>query len=139
MGQKKKKVKRKTLVKKLDSAFSKYIRWRDADTDGYVKCSTCEAVKPVDKMQCGHFMSRRYHSLRWHKYGNCNPQCYGCNIMDQGRQYVHSKYIDKRYGTGTAEELLKRSKEKRKYNNEELIQLTKYYNSKVNEYTNKHS
>lgn len=127
------------MVKKLDTAFSQYIRWRDADADGYVKCSTCEAIKPVDKMQCGHFMSRRYYSLRWHKFGNCSSQCYGCNIMDQGRQYVHSKYIDKRWGEGTADELLKRSKEKRKYTNEELIQLTKYYNSKVNEYTNKHS
>jgi hypothetical protein len=35
--------------------------------------------------------------------------------------------------------LLERSTVKRKYTNEELIQLTKHYNKKVDEYTNKHS
>ena len=35
--------------------------------------------------------------------------------------------------------LLERSREIRKYTNEELIRLTKHYNNKVDEYINKHS
>jgi len=135
----KKKVSRRLLVKKLDAAFSKFIRWRAADSDGNVQCVTCETLAPVKSMQNGHFMSRKYHSLRWHPYGNCNPQCYGCNIGDQGRQFRHALYIDYKYGEGTAMRLLERSTVKRKYTNEELIQLTKHYNKKVDEYTNKHS
>ena len=90
-------------------------------------------------MQNGHFMSRRHYSLRWHAYGNCSPQCYGCNIGSQGNQFKHGQYIDKKYGEGTAQRLLERSTELVKYGNEELIQLTKHYNNKVDEYINKHS
>ena len=133
----KKSIKRKTLIKKLDAAFSQYIRWRDADADGLVKCCTCDTKKHVKAMQCGHFMSRRYYSLRWHEK-NAHGQCYGCNIGDQGRQYEHSKHIDKKYGKGTAENLLKRSKDSRKYTNEELIQLIIYYKTKADDMQNKH-
>ena len=134
-----KKVKRKTLIKKLDAAFSQYIRWRDADADGLIHCATCDNThKHVKQMQCGHFMSRRYYSLRWNEK-NCLGQCYGCNIGDQGRQFVMSKVIDKRWGEGTADSLLKRSKDSRKYTNEELIQLTKYYKQKADDMQGKHS
>lgn len=139
MKKRKKKVSRRLLVKKLDAAFSKYIRWRAADSDGNVKCVTCNSIAPVKSMQNGHFMSRKHHSLRWHAYGNCNPQCYSCNIGGKGLQYQHSLYIDKKYGEGTAMRLLERSREIRKYTNEELIRLTKHYNNKVDEYINKHS
>lgn len=88
-------------------------------------------------MQCGHFMSRRHYATRWIEK-NTAPQCYGCNIGDQGRQYAMSKYLDKKYGPGTAEHMYQRSKDSRKYTNEELIQLTKYYKNKTDEYTNKH-
>lgn len=135
----KKKVKRKTIKRKLDDAFSKYIRWRAADSDGMVKCVTCNKIAHVTEMQNGHFQSRKHHSIRWHKYGNCNVQCYACNISNKGEQWLHGRYIDKHYGEGTSEQLYERSKEKRKFTIDELIQLEKYYKEKVNEYTNKHS
>ena len=135
----KKKVNRKLLVKKLDAAFSKYIRWRAADSDGKVQCVTCKKVDDVSSMQNGHFMSRKHYSLRWHPYGNCNVQCYGCNIGGKGEQFRHYLYIDKEYGEGTSMRLLERSMVIRKYSDAELIQLEKHYKKKVDEYINKHS
>jgi hypothetical protein len=58
--------------------------------------------------------------------------------MDQGRQFLMSKYIDERYGPGAADKLLERSKEIRKYTNEELITLSHYYKKKVDELSTKH-
>ena len=133
-----KKVKRKTLIKKLDAAFSQYIRWRDADADGLVKCISCDTKKHVKQMQCGHLFSRRHYATRWHEK-NCAGQCYGCNIGDQGRQWVMAKEIDKKHGEGTAEKMHQRSQDSRKYTNEELIQLTKYYKQKADDMQGKHS
>ena len=110
----KKKVKRKTIKRKLDDAFSKYIRWRAADSDGNVKCVTCNKTAHVTEMQNGHFQSRKHYSLRWHAYGNCNVQCYACNIPNKGEQWLHGRYIDEKYGEGTAQRLYERTKTKRK-------------------------
>jgi hypothetical protein len=134
----KKNIKRKTLIKKLDSVFSQYIRWRDADADGIVKCITCDTKKDVKQMQCGHFMSRRHYATRWHPK-NSAGQCYGCNIGNQGAQYKMSKELDIKHGEGTAENMYKRSQDSRKYTNEELIQLIIYYKQLTDDMQNKHS
>ena len=136
-GRKKKGTKRRTLVKNLDMYFSRYIRWSHADSDGNVKCITCDTIKHVKEMQCGHFMSRRHYSTRW-LIKNCAPQCYGCNIGSQGQQYRYSQYIDRVHGEGAAEAIADRSELSRKYTNEELITLSHYYKKKVDELSTKH-
>ena len=50
-----------------------------------------------------------------------------------------SKELDKKYGKGTAENMYQRSKDSRKYTNEELIQLIIYYNRLTDDMQNKHS
>tara|TARA_R100001463_G_scaffold68478_1_gene121942 strand:+ start:816 stop:1241 length:426 start_codon:yes stop_codon:yes gene_type:complete len=133
----KKSIKRKTLIKKLDAAFSQYIRWRDADADGLIKCISCDTKKHVSKMHCGHLFSRRHYSIRWHPK-NSAGQCPACNLYDQGRQWVMAKEIDIKHGDGTAEKMYKRSQDSRKYTNEELIQLIIYYKTKADDMQNKH-
>ena len=118
--------------------FSRYVRWLHADADGMVKCSTCSTTKHVKEMQNGHFMSRRHYSTRW-LLTNCAPQCYGCNIGNQGAQFQMSKYIDKTHGAGTAQHIQDRSKLSRKYTDAELKILAQYYKEKVDELINKHS
>tara|TARA_Y100000593_G_scaffold79119_1_gene147134 strand:- start:1 stop:156 length:156 start_codon:yes stop_codon:yes gene_type:complete len=49
------------------------------------------------------------------------------------------KELDIKHGEGTAENMFKRSQDSRKYTNEELIQLTKYYKQKADDLQNKHS
>ena len=118
--------------------FSRYIRWSHADADGLVKCVTCSTKKHVKEMQNGHFISRRHYSTRW-LFTNCGPQCYGCNIGSQGKQYEFSKYIEKVHGKGTAQSIADRSEISRKYTEQELIILAQLYKTKVDEYINKHS
>ena len=129
----KKKISRKNLVKRLDSVFSLFIRLREAD-NGMVKCFTCEKVSHYKKhMQCGHFQSRKNYSTRWDPI-NCQVQCYGCNVMQQGRQYQFGLNLDTKYGEGVAEKLLIKSKKTVKYSNEDLQELIIYYNNLVKQY-----
>jgi hypothetical protein len=48
-------------------------------------------------------MSRARYATRWHE-DNCRPQCYGCNVMQQGRQYDFGLNLD-REREGLADEM----------------------------------
>ena len=123
----KKKPTRSKIVKKLDAEFSRYIRLKYADHNGYVKCYTCERIKFYkDSMHCGHMMSRRYYSTRWLD-SNCRPQCYGCNIGMEGRQLEFALNLNKEYGYDIAEELLQISREMVKISTPELLEKIEFY------------
>ena len=98
-----------------------------------VECFTCGKISHYKKnMQCGHFQSRSSYSTRWDPT-NCQVQCYGCNVMQQGRQYVFGLNLEKKYGNGVAEDLLIKSKQTVKYSNEDLKEMILYYNNLVNQ------
>lgn len=123
----KSKLSRSKIVKKLDAEFSRYIRLKYADHNGYVKCYTCQRVRHFkDSMQCGHFMSRRFYSTRFSE-DNCRPQCYGCNVHSQGRSYEFALHLNKEYGYDIAQELLQISRETVKFSNAELLEKIEYY------------
>lgn len=90
------------LTKKLDKLFSLYIRQRDSDEDGYGNCATCGKNGHYKEMDCGHFIPRGYHSLRWDER-NSVLQCAKCNRYRAGEQYLMAQYIDNKYGKGTAD------------------------------------
>jgi hypothetical protein len=82
-----KKVKTLSKYKKeLDAVFSKYIRNKYAK-NGFVKCYTCSACKPISEMQNGHWIPRNNLATRFLE-DNCRPQCVGCNIFNKGRPDV---------------------------------------------------
>lgn len=110
------------LKKDADKYYSKATRYRFADKRGdtwYAKCITCEVEKPIKQLQCGHFMSRRHNILRY-RDENTAAQCYGCNVMSQGRQYEFGMAIDTLYGEGTAKSLHEESKQLHTFTVEEL-------------------
>lgn len=47
------------LKKKLWNLFSLYIRLRDADKDGNIRCCTMGNIYPWNKSQAGHYFSQR--------------------------------------------------------------------------------
>jgi hypothetical protein len=55
-------------------------------------------------MDAGHYISRDRKPTRWNEK-NCDVQCPRCNRFRSGEQFAHGRYIDKRYGNGTAEML----------------------------------
>ena len=120
---------RKNLIVALDRVFSKYIRTKYL-RDNFVECVTCNRKYPINKIQAGHFMSRKHYSTRWDE-DNVFPQCYGCNVMQQGQQYLFSKFIDNKYGEGYSDVLLFKSREITKFADFELEEMIKDYTNRL--------
>jgi len=120
-----KKVSRSSLVKKLDTIFSQYIRQRYA-VNGVAECVTCGKQDEWRKLQAGHFMSRRHYSTRWNE-DNVQVQCYACNVMRSGEQYLYSKYL----GETMSITLLNESRKTVKFADVDLLEKIEYYKSKI--------
>jgi len=95
----------KYYKKRADRLFSLFIRQRDA-VDGVSRCITCGTPHSWRYLDAGHFMQAKKEATRYH-LKNAHCQCKGCNNKNwnQGEQFLHGQYIDKRYGAGTAEKL----------------------------------
>ena len=93
------------LKKELDKWFSLYIRLRGADDNGNNQCCTCGTIDNWKKLQCGHFVSRKHLSTRFHEM-NCFPQCVSCNIFKYGEQWKFGQFLDRNLGEGDSEELV---------------------------------
>ena len=126
-----KKPTRKSLVIKLDTVFSQYIRRKDA-IDEIATCVTCGKKDHWSKLQNGHWASRRHYSTRWDEQ-NCNVQCAGCNVFRAGEIYLYTKYLCSQYGENFPEELYIKSQKIVKFTDVDLIEMIEYYNNKVNE------
>lgn len=85
---------RKAIVRRLDTAFSKYIRARD-----YYSCVTCDDAKrgPRGRMQCGHVLSRVCYATRWDAH-NAFCQCEGCNLTHEHNPFPLIAHAVKEYG-----------------------------------------
>tara|TARA_R100000322_G_scaffold162638_1_gene125557 strand:+ start:270 stop:674 length:405 start_codon:yes stop_codon:yes gene_type:complete len=118
------------LKKELDKWFSLYIRLRYATDEGLAQCYTCGKVDHYKKLQCGHFMSRRFHSTRWSEL-NCQVQCVKCNMYGQGEQFKFGLNLDAQYGLGTAEELQYEARKIVKYTRVDYTEQIVYYKSLV--------
>jgi hypothetical protein len=81
------------LTDDLDIIFSQLIRLKEADTDGMVKCFTCDVVKHWKQMQCGHFVSRAQMPTRFSEK-NCRPQCKTCNEDKRGNLVVFAERLE---------------------------------------------
>lgn len=121
-----KKPTRKSLVIKLDTVFSEYIRRKDA-IDEIAECITCGKKDHYKKLQCGHFMSRRHYSTRWEE-NNVGVQCYGCNITNQGQQFKFSLYL----GNKLSNEMYVNSHKTVKFADVDLLDMIEYYTTKIN-------
>lgn len=97
-----------SLKSKLDNVFSEYIRKRDSDGDGMVKCVTCGKVMHWKQVDCGHFVSRAKLNTRWDER-NASGQCKQCNGFAGGQQYLHGLALEKRWGKGTADLMFAKS------------------------------
>jgi hypothetical protein len=112
---------RKSVVKRLDAVFSKYIRARDK------KCVTCGAR---EQLQCGHLLSRVAYSTRWDEE-NCACQCAGCNIKHENNPAVFVMWYIKKFSQESLEKLVQKYKTVRKYPTHELEEMIKIYKQKL--------
>jgi len=110
---------------KADKYFAEYIRKRDYHNS----CITCGAY---GKKDCGHFISRRFESVRFDEK-NAHGQCLKCNRYLYGNQFEHGQHIDNLYGVGTAEQLLFKSKQFCKRSAFDYEYLALHYKNKIDE------
>lgn len=89
-----KKPSRTTALRKADTAFSLYIRTRDAQPwDGkFFRCISCGRILPIEKADCGHYINRQHMSLRFSEM-NCNAQCAHCNRFDEGNTTGYRQHL----------------------------------------------
>lgn len=92
------------LQKELDAIYSIWIRRKDADKNGYVRCYTSGKFFHWKQIQCGHFISRRHLSTRWFEK-NTKPQSVAENVFNQGNGPVFAQKLIEEYGPGILEEL----------------------------------
>lgn len=123
-----------TVKGKAWSAFSKYIRLRDAlKTTGTlenVKCITCGKLLSISFCDAGHFVSRRYNSTLFDER-NVNTQCRYCNRFLNGNLLEYRRQIIRLYGEGVDIELEDKATEIKKLTVEDLTNIEKEYKMKV--------
>jgi len=107
---------RKTLVRNLDNAVSRYIR----DRDGC--CVLCGTTSPLDN---GHLFTRKNYSTRWDisDDGNCHALCKKCNFRDSHDTYYYRRWFRETFSIERYDELHLQFSTFRKFKNFELEEL----------------
>lgn len=119
------------LIKELDAWFSKYIRLKYSDGNGYCRCISCGKVYFWKYIQNGHYMSRRYMSTRFSE-DNCRPQGVECNIFNQGAIQMYRRALVKQIGEQRVDLIEVRARQENKnWSLFELKQMIKYYKTEV--------
>ena len=95
------------LEKIADNDFSKFIRLRDSDEDGYCRCITCGEVFHWKQITNGHWQKRDKKPTRYNEE-NCHAQCVKCNSYRSGEDSLHGDKIQEIYGGDIKNELRKK-------------------------------
>ena len=122
----------KSLVKKLDIIFSKYIRLRDSN-NGVFRCCSCGQIKPYASADAGHFINRRWMATRWRE-DNVHAQCSACNRFDEGNAVGYTLFMIDKYGKAHVEYLQALKNQTMKYSDWELEALIDDYKKKVKDF-----
>lgn len=99
----------KGLKAKLWKLTSEYVRRKDADSQGYTFCYTCNEVHHWKEMDAGHGIPGRKNYVLFN-LKLLRPQCKKCNGFRAGEQYTFGKKLNEEYGEGWYEQELIKSK-----------------------------
>ena len=95
------------LIKACDAAASEKVRGLSGRTDRtFGTCYTCGKKKMKRKMDCGHFISRKWKAVRWN-FDNMRPQCKGCNKYAGGEPQKFRRHLIAEIGIERVENLEK--------------------------------
>ena len=122
------------LLESVQVSCHKYIRERDK----WKPCISCE--KPWSKtFQAGHYYpAGKYSLLRFNEY-QINGQCKECNLMKEGNFKAYGLNLIKKIGNEMFFEILKIAGKEKKivhsWDRESLIEIEKYYKTKLKNMT----
>ena len=117
---------------KADFWFSRFIRIRDTEDDGYCRCITCGKILLPKEMDCGHYLKRQHQATRFSEI-NCGSQCSHCNRFEQGRDVIFRQRLVERYGEAKIVLLEEASRKSVKRSKTELDAIAEYYKQKAKE------
>lgn len=124
-------------MEKLDKIFSEYIRIRDSDEYGFIRCISCGRRVHWKEADAGHYIPRSHKSTRWNEK-NVNTQCRQCNRYENGNLEAYRIGLIKKYGFGTLEELKCLKLEIAHISNTWIKDKIKYYQQKYDTATKVH-
>lgn len=114
----------------LDRIFSQYIRLRDSNEAGYVKCISCGKIVFWKESDCGHYVNRSHVSLRFDEK-NCNAQCRSCNRFDEGNNIGYTHGLIRKYGSSVIDILLVKKHSVSRLSEAEIKILVNHYKAEV--------
>lgn len=116
---------RQNLIKEADRLFSLHIRNRGA-TFGYNHCFTCGVYLPVEHLQAGHFIPRRFIKVRWHPV-NVWPQCHHCNVELSGNLLVYENKLIIQFSKDAVDGLWYLARHGNDVTNDEIVTVINMY------------
>lgn len=133
MAKRRKKSNLTRLKLKLWQVISEYVRLRDSDNKGMVKCCTCDEIRYYkgEYMNAGHFFPRKLSPALMYDVLNIHTQCNVCNGSLEGQQYFMSQYIRNIYGQDTLDYLVSKFRQPFKFTTEWLEAEIKKYKKEV--------
>ncbi len=122
----------KTYKHTVWSSFSRFIKVRDANSSGLVKCCTCTKVLHYQdpELNAGHFIPGHNNTTLFNEK-IVHGQCVDCNLGGQGMQYEYGKFMQEKYGydQGTLDEMQTWRHKVKKVLLCELKELKDYFDS----------
>jgi len=106
--------------------FSRYIRLRDTDENGYGKCFTCPRIVFWKDGDCGHGIPRQHKATKYNEKNN-HLQCKFDNGFQGGKREIYKEEMNKRYGANTWDLMELASKKTFKWSEFEIEALTNHY------------
>ena len=121
---------RSFLIQDLDYVFSQLVKYIALREDGKCECFTCNALLPLDKIQCGHYIKRANTLLRFDS-NNAKCQCKHCNEVLGGNYEVYTVRLEQE-NPGITETLKEQSREVHKWHTHELKEMLIDLRAKLN-------
>ena len=126
-----KKTRKKNSAKLAVQALAnKYARLRDCFGAEGTGCISCGKWEPFAKGDGGHFIPTTCSALRFDER-NINFQCHRCNRFLHGNAANYYVGMVKKYGQEVVDDLMSHQHESKKWTEDELKQLRKYYGDKI--------
>lgn len=114
----------------LDKTFSEYIRLRDSDRYGTIRCISCGKRIKWKYADAGHYISRKNMSLRFDEK-NVNAQCPICNRFRCGNLEKYRRGLMIKYGRFVIDYLENKKNEIRQFSDLEIELMIINYRKRI--------
>jgi len=122
----------KKLKDKAWTLFSKYLRMKYSDANGYCECYTCGDRKHYKELQAGHLLDGRANSILF-EWSGVKPQCKKCNLFLSGNKENYIPKFIREHGEEEFSRLKRLKSTTGKFSNSDLEDKIALYKEKIKE------